>query len=205
MLLGWKATWDKWDKYLPALGMAVWATVNSSTGYSPNMLQLGREVVMPIDVWLEGNTREEAKLPAAFVKKLREVLQEVHADVRKNLGVAQATTKWDYDVKARVTSFEVEDLECRQNTAHWARLSRKLYPTYLGPYLVLEVLSPYLYPVEDRKRVMVLYHDKLKLCQDREIPMWIHRRRHRLLGERDSCAMAESVPDTDVPEDGVLD
>ena len=119
--------------------------------------------------------------------------------------MAQARTKRDYDVKARVTSFEVGDLVYRQNTAHQAGLSRKLCPTYLGPYLVVEVLSPYLYRVEDRKRVMVLHHDKLKLCQDREIPMWIRRRRHGLLGKRDSCAMAESGPDTDVPEDGVLD
>ena len=82
----------EWDKYLPALGMAVQATIRS-TGYTPNMLQLGREVVMPFDVWLRGNTREEAKLPAAFVKKLREVLQEVHADVRKNPGCGTGNNK----------------------------------------------------------------------------------------------------------------
>ena len=139
------------------------------------------------------------------MKKLQEVLQEVHAEVRKNLGVAQATTKRDYDVKARVTSFEVGDLVYRQNTAHRAGLSRKLCPTYRGPYLVVEVHSPYLYCVEDRKWVMVLHHDKLKLCHEREIPMWIRRRRHVLLGKRDTCAMPESVTDIDVPEDGVLD
>ena len=165
-------------------------TVNRSTGYTPNMLQLGQEVVMPIDVWLGGNTREEAKLPAAFVKKLQEVLQDVHADVRKNLGVAQATTKRDYDVKAHVTSFEVGDLVYLQNTAHRAGLSRKFCPTYLGPYMVVEVLSPYLYRVEDRKRVMVLHHDKLKLCQDREIPVLIHHWRHGLLEKRDSMCYA---------------
>ena len=62
------------------------------------MLQLGWEVVMPINVWHAGNTREEAKLTAAIMKKLREVLQGVHCDVRKNLGLAQATTKRDYYV-----------------------------------------------------------------------------------------------------------
>ena len=42
----------EWDQYIPVLGMAVRATVNRSTGFTPNMLQLGREVVMPVDIWL---------------------------------------------------------------------------------------------------------------------------------------------------------
>ena len=71
--------------------MAVRATVNRSTGFRPNMLQLGREVVMPVNIWL--GSEREADLPAAFVKKLREILRDVHADVRANLRVAQTTAK----------------------------------------------------------------------------------------------------------------
>ena len=41
-----------WDKYLPAIGMALRATVNGSTGYTANMMMLGREVQLPIDVIL---------------------------------------------------------------------------------------------------------------------------------------------------------
>ena len=61
--------------------------------------------------------------------------------------------KKDYDVKLRVQAFKVGDLVYRHNTAHRKGLSRKLCPVYIGPYLVVEVLSPYLYRWEDACKV----------------------------------------------------
>ena len=81
----------EWDKFLPALGMAVQVAVHRFTGLTQNMLQLGWEVFMPVDIWL--GSKMEADLAAAFVKRLRETLRDVHAVVRANLGVAQTTAK----------------------------------------------------------------------------------------------------------------
>ena len=134
------------------------------------MLQLGQEVIMPEGVWLRAE-RGERLPPADFVQKLRATLHSIHQEVRSNLGAAQVTMKQDYNVKARVQSFEVGDLVYRRNQACQVGLSRKLCPVFIRPYLVVEVLSPYLYCVEDRKRRMVLHHDKLKRCEDRTIPL----------------------------------
>ena len=191
-----------WDTLIPALGLAIRSTVNRSTGFTPNMLQLGREVIMPVDVWL-GAERGERLPPADFIQKLRATLHSIHQEVRSNLGAAQVIMKRDYDVKARVQSFEVGDLVYRRNQACQVGLSRKLCPVFIGPYLVVEVLSPYLYRVEDRKRRMVLHHDKLKRCEDRTIPLWLRRKRHALFqGEvspLQESAAVEGTPPMDSP------
>ena len=107
-------------------------------------------------------------------------------------------------MKARISSFEVGDLVYRQNTAHRAGLSRKLCPTFIGPYLVVEVQSPYLYRVEDRKRPMVLHHDKLKRCEDRAIPLWIQRRRQVLFEKDNQHSATDPDPEVDVAKSEIV-
>ena len=100
----------EWDQYLPVLGMAVRATVNRSTGFSPNMLQLGREVVMPVDIWLGLRQQSLEQTPGEYLTQLRQTMKEVHAEVRSNLRTMQSAMKLSYDVKTKVQSFNVGDL-----------------------------------------------------------------------------------------------
>ena len=60
-------------------------------------------------------------------------------------------------------------------------VSTKLQPIFRGPYLVVKVYSPILYLVQDRKRQVVVHHDRLLLCNDRFIPMWMRKLRHQFL------------------------
>ncbi len=39
-----------WDEYIPLLGGAIRSTNNRQTGFSPNMMMLGREVSTPWDI-----------------------------------------------------------------------------------------------------------------------------------------------------------
>ena len=54
----------------------------------------------------------------------------------------------------------------------------------MGPYLVVH-RSPPLYNLRDRKRDVVYHHGKLKLCQDRAIPLWIRKLRNRFYQEEE--------------------
>ena len=192
---------DQWDQYLPALGMAVRATVNRSTGFTANMLQLGRELVMPMDLWLGLTSDIDQKFPAEYLQDMKKIMEEVHHGVRENLRQAIQQMKRTYDVKARVHMYDVGDLVYRKNSAHRKGLSRKLCPIYIGPYLITEVLSPYLYRVQERRKQMVLHHDKLKLCVDRNIPIWIRRRRQQLFAElRTQSNPVESTAPEEVSE-----
>ena len=60
--------------------------------------------------------------------------------------------------------------------------SRKLLPQWKGPFVeVMEVISPLLYRVVGRKREYVKHHDKLRICEDRDIPLWMRWIRQLIL------------------------
>ena len=42
------------------------------------------------------------------------------------------------------------------------------------------MLAPHLYKVQDRKKTLVLHHDRLKVCEERAVPFWVRRKRHQL-------------------------
>ena len=58
---------------------------------------------------------------------------------------------------------------------------KKLKPIWIGPLLVIEVVTPVLYKVKDHCREYILHHDKIKLCEDHAIPMWLWQLRHRIM------------------------
>ena len=42
-----------WDQYLSLIGMAMRSTINRSTGFTPNLLMLGREISIQEQIYLE--------------------------------------------------------------------------------------------------------------------------------------------------------
>lgn len=58
--------------------------------------------------------------------------------------------------------------------------SQKFRSPWKGPFLMIDCRLP-LYTVKDQKKEQVLHHDRLKLCQDRSIPMWLRRMRNEHL------------------------
>ena len=63
------------------------------------------------------------------------------------------------------------------DTATKVGLTTKLKPVYEGPYLVTKTLSPILYQIEGRRKNVIMHHDRLRPCEDREIPIWMRRKR----------------------------
>ena len=185
----------QWDTYLPSLGMSVRSMVNRNTGFTPNFLQLGREIHMPADVMFAVPLQKDAdKERAEYARQLVDQLGIAYAQVWKNLRGAQRRQKLYYDVNTRLRKFEVGDLVYRRKESWKAGLSRKLCPSYTGPFVVTQVLSPSLYRVEDLKHAWVLHHDKLKLCNDRRVPHGIRRKRHEVL--RDEAGSEEDTEHT---------
>ncbi len=185
---------DTWDENLQILAGALRATRNRQTGYTPNMLMLGREVLLPVDV-LTGSAmvnQESANAPE-YVSYLRSALARVHALARNALQSAQAVQKRDYDIKTRARSYEPGDLVYELNSAMKVGQCRKLQPIWKGPFLVVEVLSPVLFRIRDRKaKDRVVHHDRLKPCHDRFIPLWMRRMRHRWVQTMDDMPQEDS-------------
>ena len=172
---------SSWDVHLPLVGMALRAGVNHTTGFSPNLMILGREVLSPLElVTGVGAENLHEQEPAQYVRELLQRMKSVHDEARRHVGLVQRAQKKTYDLHLYERSYEKGDLVYQHNEAGQVGQSKKLQPIFIGPVIVTQVLSPVLYRVENRS--YVLHHDRLIPCKDRIIPLWIRRKRHDLLG-----------------------
>ena len=76
--------------YLRCLTAAYHATPCESTGLSPNMVMLGREVRMPMELTVPENTREK-KSYGEYVSDIRASLYKAHEITRKHKMGPQST------------------------------------------------------------------------------------------------------------------
>ena len=67
---------EKWDDFVGIVVGAIRATVNRSTGFTPNRMMLSREVIMPLDLML-GSDGEEAKRRGTFRANFKDGWEEV--------------------------------------------------------------------------------------------------------------------------------
>ena len=64
-----------------------------------------------------------------------------------------------------------------------------------GPYLEISSRPP-IYKVRTRKKEKYIHHDNLKSCQDRNIPLWLRRARHRLWNKESHDAEPVNVEES---------
>ena len=172
-----------WDRYLPLITMALRATEHSATGFTPNMMMLGREVNLPLELVAGATTmNSETPSPSAYVSDLVDRMSDVHNLARDHIRQAQSRQKKTYDAKLCQSPFARGDLVYKlETTATKPGHSRKLKPVYTGPLLVTKVFSPVTFQIEGRKKIEVLHHDRLRPCPENNIPLWMKRKRHHFL------------------------
>ena len=170
-------THAQWDIYIPQLAGAMRSAINRSTGFTPNMLMLGREVNQPIDLLFPTPTSASDTTPdmSGYVAELVIQSQLAHETARANLKTTQATMKRNYDLRTVEKAYKKGDVVYVLDTAAVKGKCRKLSANWKGPGLILEVLSPYLYKVKLRGKDSIMNHDRLKLCKDRQLPHWIRK------------------------------
>ena len=189
-----------WDQHLHQLTGAINSTVNRQTGFTPNRMMLGREVGMPVEVMLGTSALSiDSSDPPDYVKQLEETLHLTHEMARSNLQSSQLRQKKDYDMKLAVSKYQVGDLVYKLDSSTKVGQSSKLRPVWKGPLLVMKVLSPVLFVVRDKRGESVIHHDRIKLCQDRAIPLWMRKMRQAFL------STGSASPDPTNLLDGDLD
>ena len=193
-----------WDRYISSVGMSLRASVSASTGFTPNFLMFGEELSMPAHVLLGlSDANHQTQSCSEHVKEMVSILQKSFSIVRQNLQKVQKRQKTHYDVKVRRHVYQIGDLVYKLDQSTVVGESKKLRPIYKGPMMIEQVLSDSLYKVTDRKKSFVLHHDKLIPCTAREIPLWLRRKRSKLLDESFSDS-SNSLPDSSEDSDDVL-
>lgn len=154
-----------WDQNLACLGTAYRASVHESTGFTPNMLMLGREVRLPGEVTPTGS--QGVGNEAAYVEKLRAQLDKAHSIAREHLGTSAKRQSLMYDVKCTSFSFQPGDRVWLLSEARREGVSPKLSALYTGPHIILAKLSDITYQIRLHKstKVKVVHHNKLKPYQ----------------------------------------
>ena len=78
--------------------MTICSTVNSQTGFTPNFLMLGREVLQLIDLMIQPEVAEHNRgTPGTYATRHREAMGIAHRIARQNLQQSQRQKKRDYD------------------------------------------------------------------------------------------------------------
>ncbi|VDI22567.1 Hypothetical predicted protein [Mytilus galloprovincialis] len=99
---------DDWDSHLPYVTMAYRACTHESTKCSPNLLMLGREISLPIDI-LTGSNQDEISsfCPNLYIEWMRDAMQRAFDKVHENLQSSFHRQKKYYDCKLKHRQFEI--------------------------------------------------------------------------------------------------
>lgn len=184
-----------WDEHLPLISMALHSMKNKSTGFSANMLMLGREVIQPIDLIL-GLSKPTPLDPPTWVANLTSNLSKIHILAREKIGETQLRQKRDYDLRVFERSFKEGDVVYLRDSSTKIGISSKIRPPWIGPYLVVRARPP-VYALQGRRKVQFVHHDRIKPCNDSSFPLWLQRKRHTLLNTRpmDDVESQDKEPD----------
>jgi hypothetical protein len=153
-----------WDEKIPFALMAYRSSIQESTGESPTMMMLGREINLPIDSLIEPPVGQEELLDTDYAFTIRDRLQDTWDRARTCLQGSARRQKRYYDKKLAGKPHETGDVVWYLNRPRTQGLSPKLQAKWDGPYLILDRLSTVTYRIQKTKRTKtkIVHFDKLK-------------------------------------------
>ena len=113
-----------WDEHLPLITMALYSMKNRSTGFSANMLMLGRETIQPNDLIL-GLPGPSPQDSPTWVANLSKNLSQVHQLAREKIGSSQLRQKRDYDLRIFEKTYSPGDVVYLRDTSTKIGISSK--------------------------------------------------------------------------------
>jgi hypothetical protein len=157
-----------WDEILPYVMCAYRATPHESTGISPNMMMLGRESDLPVDLVFGYEVPDEVPCPNEYVEWVRDALRTSHERARRELGRAAERQARHYNRLSGDPLYEVGD---------WVLLfyppiaNKKLGLKFLGPYQVTRKITEVSYEIKaqvtGKKKVVHVNHLKPYMAEVR--------------------------------------
>ena len=152
-----------WDEMVPYVVSAYNSSKHSSTGLSPNLLFLGREITLPVDI-IYGTEPlpPNARCLVDYVEKIREAMKNSFEFARDKLTSAAERQKKGYDKTAHVREFEPGSWVLRYYPP--LKHKDKLNARYVGPYLILRKTVTGVYEIQRSKwgPIIAVHIDHLK-------------------------------------------
>ncbi|XP_072169533.1 uncharacterized protein [Diadema setosum] len=167
-----------WDSKLSLALFAYRSAPQESTGETPSMMMLGREVRLLLDLTTVTSQQEihiNTPLESDYAETLRERIRFAHERARLNHKENATLQKDTYDRTAERANLEVGQFEWYFNPARTKGLTPKLQRKWHGPFLITHKLSEVTFRIQkDRNgKKMVVHADKLKPYHGETIPSWL--------------------------------
>ena len=168
-----KDTFDDWDEQVPIAVSAYNATEHATTGFTPNKLMFGREVMHNFDKMLpESADPEELKTWDEFVQAMDERTRRAFQVARETIGRNVLLQKKYYDRLSNLVKYEIGDAFMMRDHRVYEAGTKKFADKYVGPYYVLDVLSDVNFRVartaDDPPQI--IHHDRMNKIAQREKP-----------------------------------
>jgi len=194
-----------WDEVLPQVMAAYRSTRHDATGYSHNMLFLGREVTTPLDLIMDlpSDQSSDCEDYDDFVQRVQHRVTGAYQIAREHLRKNAERRKSCYDIRVREQKFQVGDWVWYYYPRRYRRKSPKWQKHYTGPFLVVRVTLPSNYVLQRslRSKPFVVHADKLKKCYGDTPVSWLSPRKVTANGS--SSDSSEDTSSCSPPPDDV--
>ncbi|CAC5368131.1 unnamed protein product [Mytilus coruscus] len=155
------------DVFIGILMSAYRSMIHPATGFTPNMMMLGREVILPNHI-IFPFPEHSMYTNNHYVEKLQSQLEVIYYLPHENLRVSALRQKKDYDTRVSQNQYSKGSLVYKFN-----QFCKKLTDKWLGPFVITEVVSSVLYKIRGRVKSEIIHHDKLKPYFSEDVPAWI--------------------------------
>ena len=175
-----------WDKYLPLLTSAYRSCEHAATGYSPNMMFLGRETYQPIEVLFGepyiGYAKDVKGEICDYVIDLRERMTNIYELVRNHLQQQCTRQRKESDNSFGFYQYNSGDLEYVRDSNKTKGLSPKLQAKWQGPGVISRKFKELVFEVRinQKGKSKTLHHDRIKPYASDEVPNWMKRLTNKL-------------------------
>ena len=160
---------NKWDQHVQQIAGAIRSSVNRRTGFTPNMLMLGRKVNIPAQLMFPC-VKEKHEDYGEYVSGLMETMKSAQDCARNTL---KTSLKSNYYLRVLQRPYAEGGVIYLLDTASVKGKSRKLSAPWKDPAVIVKKLSAYQYRVKLCNAVFVVNHDRMMPCKARKVPEWI--------------------------------
>ena len=163
-----------WDEHVDLVMMAYRSSVQSSTGFTPSKLHIGREVRLPVDMIFGCPENQGNENCCKFVAELQKNLNKVYDLARQNMDIAVENMKSSYNTKSNLNSFKEGDAVWYYYPQRKRGLNPKFQRPWKGPCKVLNKINDVLYRIKvtAQSKPKIVHHDKLKRYTGVDRPSW---------------------------------
>ena len=150
---------DVWDDHIPYVLMAYRASVQESTGCTPNLLFLGRELSLPIDLMFgQPPVKTLPGCPIAYVEWVKQATQSAFELARNNLKDSAVRQEKLYNCHSDIKPLNPGDWVWR-----WypPKAREKLGKGWTGHYLVVKKLTDITYQIQKNEALNLLMYTQI--------------------------------------------